>query len=169
IERRAGSNAKSAPLTDSEMDNAGMRTKHFPIKIDDIAGLRRPRLQPFDKGGVVASRDEADVLTVVLVGNCEPEAAGGLAGLGLGPLPKRKTQDVKLLPRCSEKEIALVAFVVARAVERPAPAGQRAGRNIVTGREHIGAKLARRDQQVVKLDRHIALDARNRRLAVDVT
>src|SRR6185503_812783 len=126
IERRAGSNAKSAPLTDSEMNNAGMRTKHFPIKIDDIAGLRRARLQPFDNVGVVASRDEADVLTVVLVGNCEPEAAGELAGLGLGSLPKRKTQDVKLLPRCSEKEIALVAFVVARAVERPAPAGQRA-------------------------------------------
>jgi hypothetical protein len=39
----------------------------------------------------------------------------------------------------------------------------------VTGRGHVGAKLARRDQQVVKLDRHIALDARNRRLAVDVT
>ena len=38
----------------------------------------------------------------------------------------------------------------------------------MTGREHVGAELARRDQQVVKFDRHIALDARNRCLPVDV-
>src|SRR6185503_20004807 len=168
IEWRAGSNAKSAPLTDSEMNNAGMRTKHFPIKIDDVASLRRARFQPFDNVGVVASRDEADVLAVVLVGNCEPEAARKLTGLGLGPLPKREAQNVKLLARRAEKEVALVSFLIARAVERPAPAGHRTRGNIVTGREHVGAKLARRDQQVVELDRHVAFDARNRRLAMNI-
>jgi len=168
IERRAGGNAKTAPLTDSEMNNPGMRAKYFPIKIDDVASLRRARLQPFDNVGVVAGRDEADVLAVVLVGNCEPEAARKLTGLGLGPLPKREAQNVKLLARRAEKEIALVAFLIARAVERPAPAGQRTRGNIVTGREHVGAKLARRDQQVVELDRHVAFDARNRRLAMNI-
>jgi hypothetical protein len=62
----------------------------------------------------------------VFVGNCKPEAAGKLTGLDLGPLPKREAQDVKLLARRSEKKIALVALLVARAVERPAPARQRA-------------------------------------------
>ena len=37
------------------------------------------------------------------------------------------------------------------------------------GRQHLGAQLSRGDQQVVELDRHIAFDARHRRLAVNVT
>src|SRR5262249_43462638 len=106
---------------------------------------------------------------VVLVGNCESETARELTGLWLGSLAEREAQNIKLLPGRAKKEIALVAFFVARAVEAPAPAGQSARGNIVTGREHIGAQLTRRDQQVVELDRHVALDARNRRLPMDIT
>ena len=36
------------------------------------------------------------------------------------------------------------------------------------GGQNLGAKFARRDQQVMKLDRHVAFDARHRRLAVDI-
>ena len=38
----------------------------------------------------------------------------------------------------------------------------------MAGRQHFGAKLARRDQQIVKLDRHVAVDARHRRLAMHI-
>ena len=38
----------------------------------------------------------------------------------------------------------------------------------MAGRQHVGAQLARGDQQVVEFDRHVAFDARHRRLAVDV-
>ena len=38
----------------------------------------------------------------------------------------------------------------------------------MSGRQHLGAELARGDKQVVELDRHVAVDAGHRRLAVDV-
>ena len=38
----------------------------------------------------------------------------------------------------------------------------------MAGRQHLRAQFARRDQQIVKLDRHIAVDAWHRRLAVHV-
>src|SRR5450759_3299112 len=38
----------------------------------------------------------------------------------------------------------------------------------MASRQHIGAELARGDQQVVEFDRHVAFDARHRRLAGDV-
>src|SRR5664279_1827090 len=39
----------------------------------------------------------------------------------------------------------------------------------MAGRQHVGAEFARGDQQVVEFDRHVAFDARHRRLAVDVS
>ena len=38
----------------------------------------------------------------------------------------------------------------------------------MAGRQHLGAEFARGDQQIVELDRHVAVDARHRRLAVDI-
>src|SRR5450759_2771563 len=38
----------------------------------------------------------------------------------------------------------------------------------MAGRQHVGAELARGDQQVVEFDRHVAFDAGHRRLAGDV-
>src|SRR5262245_57684059 len=126
VERRAGGNSKPTPLADSKMNNAGMLAQHFSVKVDDIAGFGRTWLQSFDHVGVVTGRNEADVLAVLLVSNCEPEAARKLTGLGLGSLAEREAQNVKLLPGRAEKEIALVTFFVARAVESPATAVQRA-------------------------------------------
>src|SRR4029079_9458560 len=90
IQRRAGSDPKAAPLADGEMNDPGMRAQHFSIKIDNIAGLRRARLQPLDNIGVMTGRDEADVLAVMLVGNGETESPRKLSCLGLAPFPERK-------------------------------------------------------------------------------
>src|SRR5262249_48248796 len=131
VERRADGNAEATPLANGKMNNAGMIAQHFTVKVDDFAGLGRTWLQPFDYVGVVTGRNEADVLAVVLVGNCESETARELTGLWLGSLAEREAQNIKLLPGRAKKEIALVAFFVARAVEAPAPAGQSARGNIV--------------------------------------
>src|SRR5262245_42425531 len=137
VERCAGGNAETTPLTDRKMNDAGMAAQHFTVKIDDIAGLGRTWLQPFDYVGVVTGWNETDVLAVVLVGNCEPEASRELAGFGLGSLAEREAQNIKLVLGRAEKKIALVAFFVTRAVESPASAWKRTCRNLVTGREHI--------------------------------
>ena len=132
-------------------------------------GRGRARLQPLDHVGVAAGRHEADVLAVVLVGDREAEArARARASRALVMLAERKAQQVELLARGGEQEIALVALLLAGAVERAAAVGQRARRDVVAGRQHLGAELARGAEQIVELDRLVALDAGHRRLARDV-
>ena len=38
----------------------------------------------------------------------------------------------------------------------------------MAGGQHLGAQFARGDQEIVELDRHVAVDARHRRLAMDI-
>ena len=96
----------------------------------------------------------------MLVGDRECELARKLARLRLGPLAERKAQQLELLARGGEQEIALVALVFAGAVERAAAAGQRPGSDVVAGRQHLRAELARGREQIAELDRLVALDAR---------
>jgi len=92
-----------------------MHAQDAAFEIDNVSGFRRARLQPFDDVGIVAGRHEADVLAVVLVGDRQPELARQFARLGLAAFAERKAQDVKLLARRAEQEVALVApFLAAR-------------------------------------------------------
>ena len=86
----------------------------------------------------------------------------------LGHVAERKAQQIELRARGAEQEIALVALFVLGAIERAAAAGQRARGDVVAGRQHLGAELARGAEQVAELDRHVAVDAGHRRLARDV-
>ena len=72
---------------------------------------------------------------------------------------------IELRPRRGEQKIALVALGFAGAIERAAAAGQRAGSDVMAGRQHLGAELARGLEQIAEFDRLIALHARHRRLA----
>ena len=103
----------------------------------------------------------------MLVGDRQPEAVRQLAGLRLGALAERKAQHAELLARGGEQEIALIAVLVPGAIER-ASAGMRPRGDVVAGRQRLGAELAGGRQQVGELDRHVAVDARHRRLAGDV-
>ena len=165
VERMAGGDAEPAPLPDGEMDDAVVAPEHFAREVDDVAGLGGAGLEPLDHLGVTAGRHEADVLAVVLVGDRQAEAAGQFAGLGLAALAERKAQQLELLARGREQEIALVALLFARPVERAAAVGQHARGDVVAGRQHLGAELARGRQQVAELDRLVALHAWHRRLA----
>ena len=95
----------------------------------------------------------------------KPEAPRQLARLRLGAVAERKAQQVELRARRGEQKIALVALGFASAIERTAAAGQRAGGDVMAGRQNLGAKLARGLEQVAEFDRLIALHARHRRLA----
>ena len=67
-----------------------------------------------------------------------------------------------------EQEIALVALGIAGAIERAAAARQADGSHVVPGRQHARAEIARGREQVLELDRLVAVDARHRRLARDI-
>src|SRR5262249_51922884 len=131
VERMAGGDAEAAALADGEMDDAGMPPEHAAVEVDDVAGLGGPGLEPLDHLAVAARRTEADVLAVVLVGNRQAEPARQLAGLGLGLVAERETQEVELLARRGEQEIALVAFLLAGAIEAAAAGRQRARSDVM--------------------------------------
>src|SRR5262249_45970284 len=156
---------QAASLPDREMDDAIMPTQHATIEIDNVARFGCARLETFDHLSIAPRRHKADVLTVVLVGDGEPELARELARFALGPITKRKPQDVELLMRRAEQEIALITFVLARAIKRTAAIRPLAGCYVMTCRKHSCAEFSRSAKQIVKLDRDIAIDAGHRRLA----
>src|SRR5439155_21903576 len=112
--------------------------------------------------------NEADVRAVELVGNRQAEAAGELAGLGLAALAERETQQLELRAGGGEQEIALVTLLLAGAVERAPTPRQRPRGDVMAGRQHLGAELARGREQIAELDRLVAIDARHRRLASNI-
>jgi len=165
VKRRAGGDAQSLALADGEMNDALMPADDVAAEIDDIAGLDRTGLQPADDVGVASGRHEADILAVLLVGDFKLKTPRQFAHLGLAHVAERKAQIIELLARGCEQEITLVAIAVGGANHRPRSVGKPARSDIVPGRQRVGAELARGRQQVAKLDRAVAFDARHRRLA----
>ena len=100
-----------------------------------------------------------------LSATARPKLPRELARLRLAQIAERKAQQVELRMRGAEQEVALVALLLLGAVERAAAARQRARGDVVAGRQHLGAQFARRAEQVLELDRHVAVDAGHRRLA----
>ena len=100
-----------------------------------------------------------------LSATARPKLAGELARLGLAEIAERKPQQVELRVRGAEQEVALVALFFLGAIERAAAVGQRPRRDVMAGRQHLGAQFARGAEQILELDRHVAIDARHRRLA----
>ena len=94
-----------------------------------------------------------------------PKLARQLARFRLGAVAERETQQIELRARGGEQEIALVALGLAGAIERAAAAGQRARSDVMAGRQHLGAEIARSLEQVAELDRLVAFDTGHRRLA----
>src|SRR5262249_53594 len=152
-------------LADGEMRNALVAAEHIAIDVDDVARIHRIRPEPRDDICIAPGRHEADVLTVVLVGDREAEAPREIARLLLGHVAERKAQILKLLARGREQEIALVTLSIRRTNEGGGAVGKTAGGDIMTGRKRRRAELACGLEQVAKLDRAVAFDARYRRLS----
>jgi hypothetical protein len=147
------------------MNDALMLADYATVEVDDVAGLDRIRAQAADDVGVAAGRHEADILAVLLVGDGKAKAPRQFARLRLGHVAERKAQIVELLARGREQEIALIAIGVGGADQRARSIAEAARGDIMSGRKCRGAELARGRQQIAKLDRTVALDARHRRLA----
>src|SRR5215831_19245881 len=165
VERLARRDAEAAALADREVHDAAMTAEHAAGEVDNVAGNRRARQQPLDHIGVAAGRDETDILAVLLVGDRKAEAAREFAHLCLGLVAEWKAHEVELLTRGREQEIALVALLLTGAKERAGAAREPARHHVVPGRERLGAELAGGREQVVELDRLVALDAGDRGLA----
>ena len=167
-EQRLGTrNPQAAPLADRVVDDAVVAPEPAAVHVHDIAGLQRARLQALDHARVAAGRHEADVLAVGLFGHGKPQLVGERAHVGLAHAAEREPQVAQLLGRGGEQEIALVALGVGGARELRA-ASALAALDVVPGRQHVGAEILGRLQQIAELDLLIAGDARDRRLAGDV-
>src|SRR5689334_12503973 len=83
-------------------------------------------------------------------------------------MPQRKTQEIELLLRSGEQEIALVARKVGSAVHMHRTFLLLA-LHVMAGSHNVGTELARRLQQVPELDRLVAFDAGDWRLAGEIS
>jgi hypothetical protein len=85
--------------------------------VDDVAGDRAMRPDPVDHRGVLALGHEADVLAVGLVGDRQAQLGGDATHLALGHPAQREAQEVQLVARGGEQEIALVLGRIGRAAQ----------------------------------------------------
>ncbi|MND74849.1 hypothetical protein D3C80_664530 [compost metagenome] len=145
-----------------------MLTQNPAVHVDDLAGFTPLRTQAVDQGAVVARRHEADVLAVRLGGDAQAERRGDAAHLGLFQIGQGEAQIVELILGRGEQEVGLVARVVDRLAHLRAVADGGAT-DIVAGGHGFGAQVAGHVQQVAELDRLIAPDAGDRRLALQIT
>ena len=167
VERLAGGDAEPAALADRIAQDAVMAAQMPAVDMVDVARLGGFGPQLGDDVGIFALRHETDVLAVGLGGHRQPHALGRRAYLALGHAAEREAQEVDLLLRGGKEEIALVAVRIDRPAQGPVRAIGAAA-DVVPRRQRVGAQFAGGLQQVGELDRLVAGDARNRRLAGDV-
>ena len=135
------------------------------LKVDDFTRFDRIWAQPADHISVAAGRHKTDVLAVLLVGDGQAEAQRQFARLRFCHVAQREAEILELLTRGREQEIALVAICVG-CTNQCAPSVAASARGyIMSGRQGIGAKLARGSQEIAELDRAVALDTGDRSLA----
>lgn len=157
----------AAALADGVVDDAVMLTQHAAVHMDDLARFGRIGAQLADDLGIIAVGHEADVLAVRLVGDGQAEFGCKLTHLRLGHAAKRKADEIELVLRGGEQEIALVTVKIGRA-EKRALVALLGGADIVAGCQCIGAKILRGLQEIGELDRLVAGDAGDRGFAGDV-
>lgn len=167
-QRLAGRDPEATALADGVVDDALVPPEHAPIQMNDLARLRRVGAQSLDHVGILALRHEADVLAVVLVGHFQAEVARHRPHLRLRQAAERKAEEVQLLRRGGEEEVALVAVEIDGTEQRPPPVGKPLRADVVPGRERLRAELPRRVEKIGELDGLVAGHARDRRLARDV-
>src|SRR5579884_4078452 len=86
--------------------------------------------------------------------------------LGLGHATQRKQRAAELVLSEPKQEVGLVLGEIGRTLQQPASAGVVVlDPRIVPGRQQVGADLARRNEELVKLQVIVAETTRNRRSA----
>src|SRR5579862_5442599 len=89
-----------------------------------------------------------------------------LAHFGLGHAAQREQRAAELVLSQPKQEVGLVLGEIGRTLQQPASAGVIVlDPSIVPGRQQVGPDLARRDEELVKLQVIVAETAWNRRAA----
>src|SRR2546421_675839 len=130
--------AEPAPLTDRVAGDAGMRTEHAALSVDDRAGPEHVRIPAAQETAIVVVGHEADLLALGLVGRDEAESARVGADRVLVEIPDGKMRRGKLRLIERPEEIGLVLARVAAAPQEPAPARRVPRDARVMARGHAG-------------------------------
>src|SRR5579883_1007117 len=136
--------------------------------MDDLARLDTVGPYPSDHGGIVAGRDEANILTVGLGGDRKTKLSRKHSRFGLLHPAEREPQEIELLACGREKKITLIAAGIRRAKERP-PLPARPALHIMPRNESRGAELARGLEQIGEFYSLIAQHTGYRSLAREIT
>src|SRR5262245_5090421 len=119
VQRRARCDAEPLALADREAMNAVVPAQRLARLVDDRTGaLRRGRVCR-DERGVLAIRDEADLLTVRLIGHSKPERPYLSADRRLGQTADRKARTGKLILGQRKEEIRLILLRIRASLEQP--------------------------------------------------
>ena len=139
------------------------------VGIEQWPGLRQPASTGPQRVAVVATRDEADLLALGLVGRDEVQRACDRAHLGLRQLAEREARVLQLVGPEAVQEVGLVLVVVPGPVQPRSPIGPDDTAGVVTGRHRLAVvQVPRPPEQRAELHVGVAVDAGARRLAAQV-
>ena len=111
------SKTKSTSLTDCIMDNARMVSEQAAVKIYYVPGPGSAGCQTFDKFTIIASWNEANILTVGFFGDRKPKPPSETTNVHFIHLAKWKPQKLELGLGCGEEEVTLISGKVMCPIE----------------------------------------------------
>ena len=131
VQRLAGGEAQSLALADREAMHAAVRPDDCAVAADERAGSLQLGRRALDERGIVAVRDEADLLAVRLGRDAELESPRVLADCLLVEMADREPGARQLLLREREQEVGLILGRVERraAARRCRPSRARCARS----------------------------------------
>ena len=162
-------NSESSALSQRVMNDAFVAPQHISVGIHKVSrGTFLPAVAA-DKSGIIAVRNKAYILTVVLIGVLKTALRSDLPGRMLILIAQRELHVGQLLlgqnienitlvfgrVHCFEQLIASALFVIAHSC-------------IVTGHQYIAAQFFHLLVQMLKFELSVALDAGIGRAAVKV-
>ena len=164
-----GRNAESAALAERVVDDPLVAPQDIALCVHKIAGRALNAAVALDEAGIVAVRNKADILAVVLLGIVKAALRSDLSGLGLVLVAERKLHVGQLLLGQNIEHITLILGRVKRLQkEVAAPLRIIFCPCVVSGRQYVAAKFLHLGEEVLKLEAAVALDAWIGRAAVQV-
>ena len=167
VQRLGRGDAKSLALTDREAMNAAVCTQRTAGLVDDRAAARAAEgARAGDERGIVAVRDEADLVTVGLLRDQQAEptrACSRTGGLGNAPTGKSAPASCSCVER--EQEVGLVLVRIRAASQLPAAVAVAGDRGVVARRDVRRTQPLRAIEQRRELQIAVAVRARDRRAA----
>ena len=166
IKRLARGDPQALPLPDGEMDDAVVAAEHLARQVHDVARLGRARPQPLDHVRIAARSGRS---------RCPGCPACRRSRARTRAQARARAPSASRRAESAARRVAPAWWRTGsssgrgpdRARDRAPwpPSGEAAVDDVVAGRQHLRAEVARGAEQVGELDRAVALDARHRRLA----